>query len=217
MGGSGRFDLLVTAKTLSDSLAISRARRSSALKTRAKVSLNHCLVVSPWHVIELHVAELEYWSRRVGEVIAVKGSVAIIAKSFSRLLANLVLDCIGDMRLLGMKAVALGWFGVLNIIFASISFVAVDSIVVGRIFGKSPSTSSGASAVDCVSGCCKSMAGGLPVIVFTVLLVCAVVGIVVIIVGSISVNSSSSSFVASSVDCVSGCGLMEVEALAGEL
>jgi len=108
MGGSGRFDLLVTANTLSDSLAISRARQSSALKTRAKVSLNHCLVVSPWHVIELHVAELEYWSRRVGEVIAVKGSVAIVAKSFSRLLANLVLDCIGDMRLLGVKAVALG-------------------------------------------------------------------------------------------------------------
>jgi len=108
---------------------------------------------------------------------------------------------------------------VLNIIFVSISFVAVVGIIVaiGSIFGKSLSMSSGALAVDCVSGCCKSMAGGLPVIVFTVLLVCAVVGIVVVIVGSISVNSSSSSFVASSVDCVSGCGSMEVEALAGGL
>ena len=216
MGGSGRFDLLVAANTLSDSLAISRARRSSALKTGAKVSLIHCVVVALWYVIELHVAESEFWSRRVGGVIAVKGSVAIVAKSFFRLLVNLVLDCIGDMRLLGVKAVALCWCRVLDIIFASISFDAVVGVIVavGGIFGKSSSTSSGASAVYCVSGCCTSMAGGSPVVFSTILLVCAVVGIVVVIVGSISVKSSSSSFVASTVDCVSGCGSMEVEALA---
>ncbi len=219
MGGSGGFDLLVAANTLSDSLAISRARQSSALKTGAKVSLSHCVVVALWHIIVLPVLESEFWSRRVGEVIAVKGSIAIVAKSFSRLLANFVSDSIGDMRLLGLKAVALGWFRVLNVIFASISFVAVVGVIVavGSIFGKSSSTSSGTSAVDCVSGCCKSMAGGSALIVFTVL-VCAVVGIVVVIVGSISVkSSSSSSFMASSVGCINGCGSMEVEALTGGL
>jgi len=129
---------------------------------------------SLWHVIGLLVAKSELLGNGVGEVVIIRGNIAIMAKSSSKLLANLAVDCISGMELLMVKAVALDWSGVQSIGFMVVSVFVVVGIVIciiiiGSSIRKSSLASSVTSAVDCISGSCswkvKAMAGGLPIII----------------------------------------------------
>jgi len=148
------------------------------------------------------------------------------------LVGNFAVDCISGTVLMRVEVVALDGSRVQSIVFVIVSVFAVISViavvgvviclvVVGSSIRKTSATSSAASAVDCIGGCClwevKSMSGGYTVIGFSVLLLFLVVtafGIVVVIVGSIIKRSSSSLSATLAVDCISGCGSWEVEAMA---
>jgi len=95
------------------------------------------------------------------------------------------------------------------VIFSGGSLCAVIGGVVGRfmveILGKSASMSSDTSTVDCVIRCDLRMVRGSPMVVFSVVLLGAAVGLVGFIVGSNIGKSSAVSCFASAVDCTGGC------------
>ncbi len=91
-------------------------------------------------------------------------------------------------------------------VFRVVSII-VGSIVVHSVIIISSSASSEIAAVSCVSSCGFWGVKGSPINGFSVVVVCSVVGLVIVIIGSGVWKSSPMNSLSSLVDCSSCCGL----------
>jgi len=105
--------------------------------------------------------------------------------------------------------------GFLVVSVVSVISIGISIVVITSSIKKLSLSSSTLLAVDCISGCSvwevKAVAAGSGLVIFSVVLVI----VIVIGVHSSRKKSSSLSSTALAVDCISGCGSWEVEAMAG--